>query len=275
MSTTTTTPPSPSTLLPIPKTMIEKITDEASQKNNGNDSTVSSEAPAGSGEITAAFATNTIVSSQFTCFKKLPLELRRQIWKEACCVSRFVDIWATPIGEDLGDYSNYEFYGQTLYSTKSTDTPAILHRSPEARSVGLEHYSLAFGSSTTQYFGKATIQITIPSGIYFQWGWDIACPMGILTADQFFDDEDWFEFFIRKNSKKKKIHTIALDIDDQFLTSWERIFGWSRDSGCREILLYHGRDSLLHSLIRARTWKSINVPLNKVTNEELEVAALN
>lgn len=84
----------------------------------------------------------------FTCFPKLPLELRRQIFKEACCVSRVIDIRANPIGsEEVG----IAFFGEYLaapvgFRTFCKSTPSILHVSREARSIGLKYYGLEFGT---------------------------------------------------------------------------------------------------------------------------------
>ena len=118
-------------------------------------------------------------SSGFTPFPRLAPELRQKLWKEACCVSRIVDIWATPIGgKECREFTTHFFdRGTYFYKTNPHGTPAILHTSREARTIGLEHYTLSFGSTFIGAIGTAIVQITSPPKIWVNWDWDTIFPM--------------------------------------------------------------------------------------------------
>jgi hypothetical protein len=55
------------------------------RSNDGNASNVPTETDI-DGELAA-----------FTCFPKLPTELRLKVWKEACFQRRIIDVWPNPI----------------------------------------------------------------------------------------------------------------------------------------------------------------------------------
>jgi hypothetical protein len=104
----------------------------------------------------------------FAPFSRLPTELRRAIWKEACNLRKLVDIQPTVLTEletqdrtsrmqialAPADYRN----GTNKFEYKTmSQAPAILHTSPEAREVGLESYSLEFGTQYIETFGRAQV----------------------------------------------------------------------------------------------------------------------
>jgi hypothetical protein len=64
----------------------DKSTDETSTKDNDNESKVVLEASTDSGGTTASSNKNSNDGIRFTYFKKLPPEIRRKIWKEACSI---------------------------------------------------------------------------------------------------------------------------------------------------------------------------------------------
>ncbi|PVH82504.1 hypothetical protein DL98DRAFT_619824 [Cadophora sp. DSE1049] len=84
----------------------------------------------------------------FTCFLKLPPELRTMIWEAAANQPRNVDIWARddePCEEwrlkenlDTMEYTPFKFW-------TTQPVPGILHASSESRQIGLKFYQLSFG----------------------------------------------------------------------------------------------------------------------------------
>ncbi|CAG8951780.1 hypothetical protein HYFRA_00005584 [Hymenoscyphus fraxineus] len=89
-------------------------------------------------------------ATEFTCFPRLPTELRFKIWGVICNTSR--DLWiGTTYYSDTSDYSKLsedEKEGMRSvfrYYTFSLP-PAVLHVSHESRFEGLKYYTLAFGS---------------------------------------------------------------------------------------------------------------------------------
>ncbi|KAE9365525.1 hypothetical protein N431DRAFT_353210 [Stipitochalara longipes BDJ] len=69
-------------------------------------------------------------SKTFTCFPKLPIELRIRIWNHACRVPQKVKLRIT-----INDYSALAIRG-------GPKTPAPLHVCFESRKVALQHYTL-------------------------------------------------------------------------------------------------------------------------------------
>ncbi|KAN0102840.1 hypothetical protein V8E51_011153, partial [Hyaloscypha variabilis] len=126
-------------------------------------------------EVELAVSTESKVEDThvFTCFPKLPLEIRRMIWKEACSVERVLDIW--PVLLDVEGAA--KFFDSTRgipFSYKSYSThPAILHTSRESRSTGLENYCLSFETKFDMEVKGMDFKITIPARIYVNWEFDI------------------------------------------------------------------------------------------------------
>lgn len=113
----------------------------------------------------------------FTCFPKLPIELRLKIWKDVCHLPRYVDIWT-------GYHRVYKDRGEQILSAFTRHVtlcgvPAVLHTTRESRKEALEHYTLAFGSNQTLHYG---IQLSIPPRIYVDWKSDIICPMAVINS---------------------------------------------------------------------------------------------
>ncbi|KAE8446285.1 hypothetical protein EG329_012371 [Mollisiaceae sp. DMI_Dod_QoI] len=89
---------------------------------------------------------NAPTSKEFTCFPKLPIELRREIWMWACFHTRDVHLGTmcrsarslpaslpVPIGIDT-----YRYY------ISRTPCPSILRTNQESRAEGLRWYALDF-----------------------------------------------------------------------------------------------------------------------------------
>ncbi|CZR64804.1 uncharacterized protein PAC_14703 [Phialocephala subalpina] len=112
----------------------------------------------------------------FTCFPKLPLELRLKIWKDISHTPRFVDIWASYHGVLMGLEEENEFVCTRHVTICSV--PPVLHPSQEARREAVKHYKLSFGISHTLHHG---IQFSAPPRIYVNLESDIICPMALLN----------------------------------------------------------------------------------------------
>ncbi|KAF8862139.1 hypothetical protein BDZ45DRAFT_671436 [Acephala macrosclerotiorum] len=116
----------------------------------------------------------------FTCFPKLPPELRHKIWEEVCCVKRLIDIHpvlscSASMSLDL----NEEFDEVPIrFRTLCRNAPPLLHVSKEARLIGLKNYQLGLGTFFDQETtdSLARIQITTPPQFYVNWNYDILCP---------------------------------------------------------------------------------------------------
>ena len=73
--------------------------------------------------------------TEFTLFPKLPIELRREIWKHVSFEPRIIKLF-----DFRGCFSTRRVGGQSKI-------PPLLHASKEARSVGLRHYKLCWERS--------------------------------------------------------------------------------------------------------------------------------
>jgi hypothetical protein len=64
----------------------------------------------------------------FTLFPKLPPELRNKIWKNACFVTRFIDLWYFPVGEKEFRDACIKESSKRLWVYKShSQTPPIMY----------------------------------------------------------------------------------------------------------------------------------------------------
>ncbi|CAG8983014.1 hypothetical protein HYALB_00003593 [Hymenoscyphus albidus] len=89
-------------------------------------------------------------ATEFTCFPRLPTELRLKIWGIICNTGR--DLWiGAKYYRNTSDYSKLsedekeDTYLVFRYYTFSLP-PAVLHVNHESRFEGLKYYTLAFGS---------------------------------------------------------------------------------------------------------------------------------
>jgi len=115
------------------------------------------------------------VATEFTCFPKLPLELRQKIWKEACYIPRVIDLWGVWLDGTMtiGERSIWRTHMWKSYNA----VPSILYTSHEARNIGLKHYSLDFGTRIRRPLGPVTIKLEIAPKIYVNWACDVICPI--------------------------------------------------------------------------------------------------
>ncbi|CZR67218.1 uncharacterized protein PAC_17117 [Phialocephala subalpina] len=114
----------------------------------------------------------------FTCFPKLPLEIRNMIWAEAAKVPRNVDVWSPTFGTmTLTSDTSDERVVVTPYRFISKQTPpGILHTNQESRAISLKHFHLAFGNDFDGEGLGFSFEPTIMCGKD-----DRICPMGPYT----------------------------------------------------------------------------------------------
>ncbi|KUJ18983.1 uncharacterized protein LY89DRAFT_732513 [Mollisia scopiformis] len=134
------------------------------------------------------------VYSTFTCFEKLPIELRLKIWRVACFRSRNVDIWITRIRlfstVDLYHTdAGYDKMSRLSYFKSGSPPPVVLHCCQESRQEGLKHYKLSFGFSHTV---KGGLTFAKDPRIYINWEADRLCLMNpdtydVKSSENFFD----------------------------------------------------------------------------------------
>lgn len=125
---------------------------------------------------------------EFTCFQKLPVEIRNTVWKEVCFEPRVVDLWVSEMSENQKGLNTYlresldgfEREVQFIFRTYS-QPPSILHVNQEARHEALKYYQLVFGTEYKVKLGRnmSDLQITTDPEIYFNWKCDILLPMDL------------------------------------------------------------------------------------------------
>ena len=72
--------------------------------------------------------------------------------------------------------------------------------------------------------------------------------------------------------KDRLLDIIAVDVDNQCVNAWGMSFAWNENTGCKEILLYSGSNVLLRTP-HARSWRSIRIPIEITSVEDLDAAA--
>src|SRR3954463_10674220 len=85
------------------------------------------------GEHSIAVCNTTPKLKTFTCFPKLPLEIRRKIWKMAACEPHLIEIWQQDaITRDLNGWT-YGFLHSFTYFSAAPRDPDVLQVSKESR----------------------------------------------------------------------------------------------------------------------------------------------
>ncbi len=114
--------------------------------------------------------TSTSTQRAFTCFSSLPPELRLQIWREACFIPRYVDLWSMyqrnySIGRNSYQCCRYE---------SATPCPGVLQANEESRSVASKYYECAFGTVHEMQHG---FFVSTEARIWVNWAVDWIVPM--------------------------------------------------------------------------------------------------
>ena len=113
------------------------------------------------------------ILTEFTCFPTLPIELRQEIWKDACNIPRVIDLWGVWLKGTVS-IGVEDIWRVHMWKSHNA-VPSILHTSHEARTVALRHYTLDFGTRIMRPIGPASISVEIAPKIYVNWGCDVIC----------------------------------------------------------------------------------------------------
>jgi hypothetical protein len=98
----------------------------------------------------------------FTCFGRLPTEIRLMIWAHTCQHVRHLNLMRASIPTEEYPHVLQDFWQRNERDVEqnmfrhvtSTPPPAILHVCIESRGVGLKHYQLSFGRIARVGMGK-------------------------------------------------------------------------------------------------------------------------
>ncbi|KUJ16514.1 uncharacterized protein LY89DRAFT_670024 [Mollisia scopiformis] len=151
----------------------------------------------------------------FTCFPRLPLDLRQNIWRYSCHERRIVDIWTV----ELGELSMHAMgtprgpYHACLRHVTICKIPDVLHATEESRRIALTDYTLAFGFSHRLSHG---LKLTGAPQSYVNWDSDIICPMSL-------ERQTCLDFFLAVPGLSKialNISDIDMDLVDLTINSW-------------------------------------------------------
>jgi len=154
---------------------------------------------------------------KFTCFPKLAPELRGKIWKEACKVTRNVDLWVL----DSSYFSSTDRYlhGNPHSFSSSCHPPSVLAACKESRAEGLKHYTLDFGTKADINHPNAKVSFTISTlpKIYFNWECDMLCMMNLKDFEDFRYEshrQDWHNWVgdLLKRFEEKELKLLAFNV---------------------------------------------------------------
>jgi 2EXR family len=167
------------------------------------------------------------------------------IWKQACSVTRVVDIWAVPlVRQGSVPFFKYAFYEIPCSYKSHCEPPAILHATRESRSVGLESYSLAFEWKMERQLDGMNFTIQSPANIYINWEFDVLCPMPtpyLIDEHQILDDTVFGKVWNDFTRNLPQLRRIALDSDSAW---WIPYILNEGPSELHEIILYKGEEYL-------------------------------
>lgn len=141
----------------------------------------------------------------FTCFSKLPPELRCKVWREASFQKRNICITIKKLGTWDEDLLEGVWACPFAYISRSTH-PAILHTSREARTEGLKYYTLDFGVS----YVRPLFTFSSPPRTYINWKADRVC----ITEPQLLNTRrfNFFNDFINL-CKERGLRNIAINVE--------------------------------------------------------------
>ncbi|KAG4444211.1 hypothetical protein IFR05_000308 [Cadophora sp. M221] len=114
----------------------------------------------------------------FTCFPKLPVEIRFKIWKLVAPEPRNIDVGVPSydnrfFGGAWANNSNRPHY----HTAEVRKVPQILHVNHESRSLTLESYTLEFGIHVSGL--SQQVHLSFSGRIYVNWQRDMICPIAV------------------------------------------------------------------------------------------------
>jgi hypothetical protein len=124
--------------------------------------------------ITAASSGNSAGRYRtFTCFARLPPEIRKSVWKFSAFIPRNIDL---RVGFMQFIQLNGTVIDEAHYFYSTVPPPAILHTCREARLEGLKVYKLRFGArSSSSRRNRPTFTISFEPRIYLNRQTDRIC----------------------------------------------------------------------------------------------------
>jgi hypothetical protein len=102
------------------------------------------------------------ISFTFTCFPRLPAELRMRIWEFACFIPRNVCIDIDEVLMTKLNDQDSQWATEIVAWRSDSDIPAVLQVCQESRSEARKHYSLELGTEYTKYINTGTNLTTHP-----------------------------------------------------------------------------------------------------------------
>lgn len=162
----------------------------------------------------------------FTCFPKLPTEIRLMIWDDVCFFPRNIDLWVLYHGQIKRRLRGRSNTFDCNRYVSICPHPSILHANRESRAVGLKYYELAFGMHTILDYG---MEFSTPARIYVNWNSDVIIPMAIDQSDRF----DWPDHFFGGNLP---IQNLAMSIEDTGMI-WATSLWF--ELPLKNVILYH------------------------------------
>ncbi|KAE9366646.1 hypothetical protein N431DRAFT_445360 [Stipitochalara longipes BDJ] len=163
------------------------------------------------GEFESMSAFKTQEERTFTCFPKLAPEIRIKIWKEACKVTRNVDLWVE-IGWWLSNIDG-TLPGYPHFFRSQSRPPAVLSVCRESRAEGLKFYTLDFGIKVEMFpGGGVSSTASRPSRVYFNWKYDRLCLMNPDDFEPYFDDKHDLASEVLNRYVEKGLRFLALNI---------------------------------------------------------------
>jgi hypothetical protein len=142
----------------------------------------------------------------FTCFLKLPLEIRRKIWKMAACEPHLIEIWQQDeIARDLNGVTN-GFIQSFAYFSPAPRNPDVLRVSRESREEALLYLKRKDPNSEPRGFGEYRLLIPKSMIEVHASSTDIFCVRG-----PGFNKVEVLDLF--RHFRDRGISTIATDIN--------------------------------------------------------------
>jgi hypothetical protein len=175
-------------------------------------------------------------SGIFTCFSKIPFELRRTIWIFTLPGPRPDFIKTRPKIPNIHNSDSYD------YVRVITTPPALLHKSHESREVASVFYELSFGGISQGH----PVYIDFRMDILFLKGWgSVAClrdEIEILEVPLY---PDYYQII----QKTKTVGILKKMFDVLYLVPWQRLDLLSRQ------LLFGLVQTRMCRPSRSRSWR--------------------
>ncbi|PVH79850.1 hypothetical protein DL98DRAFT_572316 [Cadophora sp. DSE1049] len=198
----------------------------------------------------------------FTCFPKLPFELRTMILTHACLETRIIDIWAMKLRlKDFNGFPSSLDEWPYKWRSQAERAPALLHTSRETRTVGLKHYSLAFKTSFVLHdeITDATTGVVItPAHIWVNWHCDVIYYMPINSLP----DESYYLNIFTEHTETKHIRRLAIESQNFMMAPY-----YANKLGLEELILMPRSMSYsdkLRGVYKAKVCTAANVLFNLV-----------